>query len=261
MPDLEDRIITDPLYMSAAIGPDGNVVTEQAPGEIYTDEDRAQVSNIPSYGENIHNNIITGQYIDAVYQDFLNSREGQEYVAHLRRHGNGKRMPGILEKIIVTNEGKGKVAATLPNHVKSNLIVNADYIDQAAQEFSRKTGLSYEDAIKGFIIHELNHYFFQSSKDLRQSIPKVEFDNDFSLVKFYMSLANKIPEQKELYIKKARLFTERYGGDIKKVMDSYIEKNRPDSKLSLEEKLRQYIFTIRIKLRPKEEQYSPLAYA
>jgi hypothetical protein len=213
-------------YMAAAIDPDGNVQTSQAPGEIYSPEAQAQVSKLPGNVRNkVHKNILTGQYIDKVYQKFLNSVEGKEYVDMLRRRGNGKSNPGRLEEIIVANQGDGIVAATMPGYVKANIIINADFIDNYAQSISSRWGLEYDDVLNNILVHEMNHYFLQGKKDFKKPEFMVEFHNDFSSIEFYMDLAKKYPQEASFYTRKAEVFTERYGGKALDKMQKYITKN------------------------------------
>jgi hypothetical protein len=214
-----------PAYMSASIGPNGAITTEQQPGEEYTARDANQVRSIPGVGEKIHENILTGQYIDRVYSRFIRSQEGKAYIRFLKKYGNGKRNPGELESILVGNYGDGMVAATLPGKAKANIIINADYIHQYADNATRHFGLAYDQALEVAIIHELNHYFKQTRHELRQQENKVEFNNDFSLVRFYMGLMKKDSANKELYLKKTELLRSRYGGDFRKKMDAYVEKH------------------------------------
>jgi hypothetical protein len=90
-------------------------------------------------------------------------------------------------------------------------------------------------------MHEFHHYFGQTKSEQQQPEPDVEFNNDSSLIEFYMSMANKYPKESERYVKKAEVFTERpiYGGKYKEAMDTYIANNMPkelsDASSELEE--------------------------
>lgn len=216
--------------MSAEIGRDGNVTTSQVPGEYYGPKEQAQVNNLPeNVKDKVHENILTGQYVDKVYSDLMNSVEGKEYVNMLKRHGNGKSKPGRLEEIIVTNQGEGLVAATMPDYVKANIIINHDYIDTYCSQMASITGLSYDDVLKTILIHEMNHYFLQDNADLKKPEPQVEYQNDLSSIQFYMGLANKYPELMDEYVAKAKIYTSRYNNNELGSMNDYISNNLPPS--------------------------------
>lgn len=216
--------------MSAEIDRNGNVATSQAPGENYGPKEQAQVYNLPEdIREKTHKNILTGQYVDKVYSELMNSVEGKEYVNMLKRHGNGKSRPGRLEEIIVTNQGEGLVAATMPDYMKANIIINNDYLDTYCSQMASITGLSYDDVLKTILIHEMNHYFLQDEADLKKPEHQVEYQNDLNSINFYMDLANKYPELMDEYITKAKLYTSRYDGDALESMNKQISDNLPQS--------------------------------
>jgi len=224
---IADRLaaLYKPLYMSAVISPDGDVMTRQHPSERYTSQTKQQVQQLPPViRQKTHKNLITSDYVAKVLEDYLSSEEGKELVTHLRKHGRwGRRQKaGSIDDLIVINAGERMVAATMPESVRSNLIINADFYDTYARRMAAETGLSYKEAIEGVIAHELHHYYGQSQSELRQPTPIVEFKNDAALVKFYVGLAGKHPEHAEHYFKKARLFTKRYGGVPRAAMDLYI---------------------------------------
>lgn len=212
------------------------IVTSHVPGEVYTPDDKDQLNPLPPYKrDKAHENLLTGQYVDKVYQKFLESIEGKEFINYLKKNGNGKGNPGKLEEILVVNKGEGLVAATMPDYVKSNIIINADYIDAYCSQMSSLTGLSYDDILTNVLVHELNHYFGQTKSELNQPENRVEFDNDSSLIEFYMDMAKKYPEDSDRYVRKAEAFTQRYQGKDRDKMDDYIAKNAPEQVSELEE--------------------------
>lgn len=218
----------DNIYqMAAAVGPDG-VTTHQESGEIYTAADQAKVLSLPiPEKEQIDKNLLTGQYIDQVYRELMNSEEGKAFVEYLKKYGNGRRKPGSIDDIFVKNLGDGVVAATMPEHVRGNIIINADYIHKWARDIERRTGMPYKEAIKAAIIHEIGHYDWQPKSDMKKPVEEIEFNNDYSNIRFYVGLANKnIRNQakRDLYIGKAELLASRYGGKAREFLENYMQR-------------------------------------
>jgi len=217
--------------MSAALTREG-IVTQQSPGESF-DGLEEKLSNVhPIYRGDISGKFELGKKIDSIYQKFMNSTEGTEFVQYLKNNGNGTDNPGSLDDILIVNKGKGLVAATMPDAVRKNLIINQDYIDQYAVTVSSLTGLNYEQVIESIISHELHHIYGQTSSERRGNEKKIEFNNDLSLIKFYTGLAKKDSENSETYLSKAKLFTIRYDGQHRQDMDKIIsssEKTLSDS--------------------------------
>jgi len=219
-------------YMSVILGSNSDVATIQNHGERYTPEHRRAINSLPEPQRTIaHKNIITGEYVDSVYSKWItNTREGREFIDFLRREGNGKPNPGSIEEIFVVNGPDGMVAATMPDYVKSNIIINADFYEEYCNKISSMTGRSKDEVLARYIIpHELGHSFIQTAKDRNRPEPEVEFHNDMQMIRFYMGLANKYandPKASE-YITDAQVFTIRYSGTAREVMDKYISQNMP----------------------------------
>ena len=67
--------------MSAALTPDG-IVTQQSPGESFGDlDDRLQTVH-PVYRDDLKGKYQLGEHIDSIYQNFINSNEGQEFIKY-----------------------------------------------------------------------------------------------------------------------------------------------------------------------------------
>jgi hypothetical protein len=210
------------LSMSAAMTPEG-IVTQQQPGESF-DGIEGKLNNVhPIYRKDISEKFELGKKIDSIYQKFINSTEGKEFVKYLKNNGNGTGNPGNIDDILIVNKGEGLVAATMPDAVRKNLIINQDYINQYAVTVSSLTGLSYEQVIESVISHELHHIYGQTSSERRGNEKKIEFNNDLSLIRFYTGLAKKDSENSETYLSKAKLFTIRYDGQHRQDMDKIIE--------------------------------------
>lgn len=217
--------ICDYRPMSAIITPNG-VATHQRPGEIYGPNEKEQVSKLPYPARgNVEKNIMTGKYIDNLYQNFIESTEGKEFIKYLRKTGNGRPNTGTIDDIITINQGDNVVAATMPGQTKGNLILNADFIDKYASRMAGITGLSYDDVLTEVIKHELRHFYGQSSLTLQKPNEYVEVENDIGLIKFNLMMSKMFPLQNEFYLKKAGLHTKRYQGEVRNLMEQYIKRN------------------------------------
>ncbi len=209
------------LKMSAALTPEG-IVTQQSPGESLDGLDEKLRDVHPVYRKNITGKFELGKEIDNIYQDLMNSYEGREFVQYLRKNGNGTGNTGNIDDIFVVNKGKGMVAATIPDAVRKNLIINQDYIMEYANAMSSATGKSVEEMIKLAIVHELHHIYGQTPTQRTGEEGKIEYNNDLSLIKFYSGLAQKDVENGGQYLDYAKIFTVRYGGEYRKNMDNII---------------------------------------
>ena len=110
--------------------------------------------------------------------------------------------------------------------MRKNLIINQDYIEEYVSLASSVTNLSREQIIENILVHELHHIYGQTSSQ-RSGIEKnIEYNNDISLVKFYVELAKKDIDNSDTYLAKAELFTVRYDDKYRKNMDGIIEEAR-----------------------------------
>lgn len=213
--------------MSAAMTPEG-IVTQQSPGESFDGLDEKLKNVHPVHRENIKGKYRLGEKIDSIYQKFINSREGKEFVNYLKKNGNGISKTGSIDDILVVNKGEGIVAATVPDAVRKNLIINQDYIDEYVTTASSATGLSYQQVIENVLVHELHHIYGQTRSERTGNEKDIEYNNDISLIKFYTGLAKKDVENSDVYLTKAKLFTARYDGKHRKTMDEMILKVQED---------------------------------
>jgi hypothetical protein len=209
--------------MSAALTPEG-IVTQQSPGESFEGLEK-KLSNVDSiYRRDISGKFELGKKIDSIYQNFMNSTEGKEFVKYMKRNGNGTPGTGSIDDILIVNKGEGLVAATIPDALRKNLIINQDYINQYAMTVSSVTGLSYEKVVESIIAHELHHIYGQTRIERSgNDEKKIEFNNDLSLIQFYTGLAQEDSANSDLYLTKAKLFTIRYDGQHRQDMDKIIE--------------------------------------
>lgn len=210
------------LPMSAALTPEG-IVTQQSPGESF-DGIEEKLQNVdPIYRRDISEKYDLGKQIDNIYQNFMNSTEGKEFVQYMKRNGNGTPGTGTIDDIIIVNKGEGLVAATMPDAVRKNLIVNQDYINQYAMTVSSLTGLDYDKVVESIIAHELHHIYGQTRVERTGKEKDIEFNNDLSLIQFYTGLAQEDTINSDLYLTKAKLFTIRYDGEHRQDMDKIID--------------------------------------
>lgn len=212
------------LPMSAILTPEG-IITQQSPGESLDGlEEKMKNQNVhPVYRRDISEKFELGKQIDNIYQNFMNSYEGQQFIRYLKRNGNGTPGTGSIDDILIVNKGEGLVAATMPDTMRKNLIINQDYINQYAMIVSSLTGLSYEKVVESVIAHELHHIYGQTRSERSGNEKNIEFNNDLSLIQFYTGLAQDAPEDSDIYLAKAKLFTIRYTGQKKQDMDKIID--------------------------------------
>lgn len=209
--------------MSAALTPEG-IVTQQSPGESFNGIEEKLQNVHPIYRSDISEKFELGKQIDKIYQNFMNSYEGQQFIKYMQRNGNGTPGTGTIDDIIIVNKGEGLVAATIPDALRKNLIINQDYINQYAMTVSSLAGLSYEKVVGSIIAHELHHIYGQTRSERNGGDEKsIEFNNDLSLIQFYTGLAQDSSENSDLYLTKAKLFTIRYDGQHRKDMDKIID--------------------------------------
>lgn len=210
------------LNMSAALTPEG-IITQQTPGESLDGLDEKLQNVHPIYRSDISGKFELGKKIDYIYQNFMNSYEGKQFVEYMRKNGNGTPGTGSIDDILIVNKGEGLVAATIPDALRKNLIINQDYINRYAMSISSATGLSYEKVIESIIAHELYHIYGQTRSERSSSDEKeIEFNNDLSLIQFYTGLAMDDPDNSDIYLTKAKLFTTRYDGQYREDMEQII---------------------------------------
>ncbi|MGV8140982.1 MAG: hypothetical protein ACP5NW_00920 [Candidatus Woesearchaeota archaeon] len=223
--NLRNNSINNINRMSAVLTPEG-IVTQQSPGESLEGLDERVDHLHPVYRSDIKGKFRLGEQIDSIYQNFINSGEGKEFIKYLKRTGNGTSKPGSIDDILVVNKGEGMVAATMPDLVRKNLIINEDYIDEYVNMATSTSGLSREQVIENILVHELHHIYGQKPSERRGKEIHIEYNNDISLVKFYTELAKKDVDNSDVYLTKAKLFTARYNGEYRKSMDSMIAKTQ-----------------------------------
>jgi hypothetical protein len=214
--------------MAAAVAPDGSIITQQSPGESLDGLEERVEHLPPVYKSDVKGKFRLSDHVDSVYQNFINSDEGQEFIKYLKSNGNGTSRTGTIDDILVVNKGKGMVAATIPDLVRKNLILNQDYIDEYVDMAVSASGLSREQVVENIIVHELHHIYGQKPSERRGKESGIEYNNDISLVKFYTGLARKDMENSDTYLTKAKLFTARYGGTYRKNMDEMILRTEKD---------------------------------
>lgn len=213
--------------MSAAITPQG-IVTEQAPYESIDDLDE-KLSNVhPDYRDVIKERFQVGGDISSIYNNWINSYEGKEYIKFAKAKGKGNSRPGIVDHIRTISAGDGLVAATTPESSSKKIYINKDYIYEYASMVSDAVGLTIDQVIEIALIHELGHNDIQGPSDRKGTEKQVEYNNDSSLVEFYTGLAKKDMNNSDTYLKKAKAFTVRYDGKERKSMDDIISRTERD---------------------------------
>jgi len=162
--------------------------------------------------------------INSIYQKFINSEEGKEFIKYLKQKGNDTARTGTIDDILIVNKGKELVAATTPDSKRKNLIINKDYIGDYVEAASNATGLTKDQVVENIIAHELHHIYGQKLSERRGNVKDIEYNNDISLIKFYTGLAQKYVEHSDTYLTKAKLFASRYEGTKRSTMDELIYK-------------------------------------
>lgn len=212
------------IDMSAILTPDG-IMTHQEPGEVYGKAEQGEVDALPEpLRTEAHENFMTGQYINRIYDGLMASDMGRNFVGYMRRVGNGEPDTGSIEDIYVESGGRGNVAATIPDAARRNLIVYADDLDCFCNRISNLYDmLSYDDIAAVVIMHELFHNYGQTKEQRTAPVEQIEFHNDYNLINFFINEANNNPNQREYFRQMAKVVTERYSISDRAQLQNYID--------------------------------------